>query len=191
MEQTQLITFNMPRIAKYIDIIGRTGDKIMEQNWVVKLTLAIFSTLAPIEPYTYFLIFLLVMDANTAIYLQYKENLKSVRDAYQLGEKRIRKRRVFFATIESSKLRATLEKLVSYIFTIIICFLFDKIVLQITPLEGQPLQHFSVANIAIVLISSVELVSILANFSKITNNPVYGKIIRIFQKKVDDKLDDL
>jgi len=41
-----------------------------------------------------------------------------------------------------------------------------------------------------VLICSVELTSILANLGKITNNPIYARIIKIFNKKINEQIGD-
>lgn len=169
-------------------IATKTATVIVDQNWVLHGIVIVFAMLAPLENYVHFLIFLLIVDAITSIYYQAKVNLKKVK---RIKGKELTKQSslsVVFLTIESSRLRRTFEKLVAYIVGIIVCFLFDIIVLQITPLETGSLSYFSISNTAVLLICSVELTSILANLSKITQNPVYDTILRIFNKKVNDKI---
>lgn len=169
---------------------GATVDYIAVQPWPVKLLYILIATMAPIAPYIHFLVFLLFLDAFTAIWFQYKGNRQALYDS-NLPDRKVPGRiKTFLMTIESRKLRTTFEKLVAYVIGIIVCFFFDKIVLQITPLQGDALQYFSVANISVVLITSVELTSILANLSKITKNPVYGRILRIFNRRIDEKMND-
>lgn len=180
----------MPIYRIYHTIAIRTVSAIDETSWYIKVFAIFLSALAPIKNYIHFLIVLLIVDAVTAIYYQYKGNLNLAK------KKNISKHinlinafSIFFSTIESNKLRRTVEKLFAYILGLIICFFFDKIIFQITPLEGMPLKYFSITNISVVLISSVELTSILSNLGKITNNPIYSRIIKILNKKIDDKID--
>jgi hypothetical protein len=169
-------------------IINKTILMISEQNWIIKLSVAGLAMLAPLKMYIHFLILLLVVDLITSIYYQYRQNhmqLKQCKKVSHISQSRIK---TLLLTIESSRLRITFEKLVAYITGIIVCFFFDTIILQITPLESGSLNYFSIANISVLLICSVELTSILSNLSKITKNPVYDTIIRIFTKKVNDKI---
>ena len=174
-----------------IAIGERTAGQIVNQHWVVKGIVLVIATLAPIAPYVHFLVLLLIVDAATSIYYQYKQNKKKVYKCRTVKRTTGNSLKILFETVESGRLRKTFEKLIAYVVGIIVCFYFDIIVLQIAPLEGVSLQYFSISNIAVVLICSVELTSILATLSKITNNPVYDRIIKIFNKKIDDKINDL
>ena len=182
----------MPFIQAYTTIAIRTIGTIQDQSWSVKLFALIVAAFAPIADYIYFLILLLVVDAVTAIYFQYRTNV-TIAQSKTISKKigLINSFSVLFCTIESGKLRRTVEKLFAYILGIIICFLFDKIVFQITPLEGMPLSYFSITNVSVVLICSVELTSILSNLGKITNNPIYSRIIKILNSKIDSKIDNV
>ena len=172
------------------NIYTKTVITIHHQPAIVKLCCVILALLAPLAQYIHFLIFLLFVDAATSIYYQYKLSLNKLYDSEINVTLKIRLL-AFFNTIDSGRLRRTFEKLVAYVTGIIVCFLFDKIALQIKPLEHGALTYFSVANIAVVLIMSVEVTSILANLSKITRNPIYLKIIKIFNSKINDKLNEM
>lgn len=178
-------------LNSFTQITTRTVTIIVNQNWLIKGVAVIFAMLAPLQNYVHFLIFLLIIDAATSIYYQFKINLRKVKKIKGTDIPHQSKLKVFFLTIESSRLIRTFEKLVAYIIGIIVCFLFDIVVLQITPLETGSLSYFSVSNTSVLLICSVELTSILANLSKITNNPVYDSILRIFNKKINQKIDEI
>jgi len=179
-------------LTDYAGIASRTTAVITQQNWVFKLFAIAIATLAPLAPYVHFLVLLLILDMVTSIYYQFRQNVEKVRKSkIPIPVSFPRSLFIFFQTIESGKLRKTVEKLVAYVLGIIVCYLFDTIVLQIVPALNSPLSYFSVANVAVVMICSVEVTSILANLSKITNNPVYNRIIRLFNQKIDDKLDQL
>ena len=145
------------------------------------------ASLAPLSNYVHFLIVLIIADAVTAIYNQYKDAKKEI-NRYRKNRHLTSREQffLFFGIIESSKLSKTVEKLFGYILGIILCFYFDKIVFQITPIPDMGLNHFSIANFSVVLISSVELTSVLSNLGKITNNPVYYRIIALIKKKAEE-----
>jgi hypothetical protein len=48
---------------------------------------------------------------------------------------------------------------------------------------------FSITNIATVLIGIVEMTSIASNVSKITGNPIFNKIVSIFKRKAEQKME--
>lgn len=174
----------------YLAIVSKTATNIHNQSWLPKFFSLVLATLAPLSTYVHFLIFLLVTDAVTSIYYQYRGKLNALR---KTGASVTPKVRLFTLchTIESGKLRITVEKLVSYIIAFIVAFLFDKYALQITPLEGGLLNYFSLANVTVILVCSVEVTSIFANLSKITGHPIYNRILKIMNKKIDDKIEQL
>jgi|GEM_PF-1771218 len=174
----------------YLAIVSKTASNIHNQTWLPKVFSILLATLAPLSTYVHFLIFLLITDAVTSIYFQYKTKLEALRkeETKLTGKVRFF---TFFTTIESKKLRITVEKLVSYILAFIVAFLFDKFVLKITPLEGALLNNFSLANVTVILVCSVEVTSIFANLSKITGHPIYNQILKILNKKIDDKISEL
>lgn len=192
IEAGKSIIFVPIETAKSLFVIAqKTANTIMFFPWLTKCFFLLLAVLAPIAPYVHFLIFLLVADAITAIYYQFKINKKKIACSKSVKARNVPDYKIFFLTVESRRLRTTFEKLVAYILGIIVCYFFDTIILQITPLQGQTLQYFSVANISVVLICSVELTSILTNLSKITRNPIYNTIARILTKKFSDKIDQL
>lgn len=178
-------------MTTYLTIATRTVNVIQNQNWFVKIITLLLASLAPLADYVHFLIFLLLVDALTSIYYQYKIKLKAVKKISNTElDFRIR---VFTLaqTIESGKLRKTVEKLVSYVLAFIVAFFFDKYALQISPLQGGLLTYFSLANVTVLLVCSVEVTSIFANLSKITSNPIYNTILKILTRKIDNKIDEI
>ena len=178
-------------MSTYLTISHRTISAIHEQPWLLKIFALVLAALAPLAAYIHFLIFLLVIDAATSIYYQYKQKLKAVQKCKKTKLTLSVRIYTFFQTIESSKLRKTVEKLVSYTIAFIVAFLFDKYALQIQPLHGGLLNYFSLANVTVILVCSVEVTSIFANLSKITSNPIYTTILKILNRKIESKIDEL
>lgn len=91
--------------------------------------------------------------------------------------------------VESGKLRKTLEKLFFYILILIVFFIFDLFILKVSPISENAINTFSITNIATVLICIVEMTSIASNVSKITGNPIFNKIVAIFKRKAEQKME--
>jgi len=144
--------------------------------------LALFTSfIAPLATLIHVIILLLIVDAITSIYYQ----MKLAANSAQKGKKTITALKV----IESGKLRKTLEKMFFYVLILIVFYSFDTYVLQIKPISPEAIYTFSITNLSGVLISMVELTSIASNVSKITENPVFDRIIKLFSKKVDKKFE--
>lgn len=182
---TQLLTLLKP----YILIAGRTADIIDQHNWCIKVVLFVAAALAPLQDYVHFLIALLLTDVATSIYAQYEDNIAKVIESKPNFHINAHTRfLILLGTVESKKARKTVEKFFSYILGFILCYFFDLVVLRITPLVVNKLNYFSVTNIAIVMICSVEMISVLANLGKITKNPIFEKLIKIFSSMIADKI---
>lgn len=175
----------------YLIIASKTATTINDQPFFWKIIAVILAVLAPLAIYVHFLIFLLITDAVTSIYYQYKQKLKIVGRCKKTPLTFKVRVFTFFQTIESGKLRKTVEKLVSYTLAFIVAFLFDKYALKVEALENGLLQNFSLANVTVIMVCSVEVTSIFANLSKITKNPIYDTILNIFNKKINDKIEQL
>lgn len=178
-------------MSTYLHITSRTAAAIHEQPWLLKIIALVLAALAPLAAYVHFLIFLLIVDALTSIYFQYKQKLKAVAKCKKTKLTFQIRIYTLFQTIESGKLRRTVEKLVSYTLAFIVAFFFDKYALQIQPLHGGLLNYFSLANVTVILVCSVEVTSIFANLSKITSNPIYTTILKILNRKIENKINDL
>jgi len=152
-----------------------------ESSLISKLFALIIAMLAPLAVVIHLLLFLLVLDAVTSIYYQIKIRLAG------LSGFRLRLQSALL-TIESRKLRITLEKMVFYVLALIVFFLFDKFILHIEPINIDDTFTFSFTNFAAVLVCMTELTSIMSNLSKITNNPIFNRITKILQKKVTQNL---
>jgi len=131
--------------------------------------------LAPLLSIIHVVLVLLLVDALTSIYYQMKQKPGGF----------VTKIKV----IESSKLKKTLEKMFFYVLILIVFYSFDLYILKITPITSESINTFSITNLAAVLVCLVELTSIASNVSKITDNPIFNKIVAIFQKKANKQFD--
>lgn len=156
-------------------------SSITQLSLPAKLLAILTSFIAPLATLIHVIILLLIVDAITSIYYQMKIAAKSAEKG--------KKTTTAIKVIESGKLRKTLEKMFFYVLILIVFYSFDVFVLQIKPISPEAIYTFSITNLSGVLISIVELTSIAANVSKITENPVFDRIIKIFSKKVEKKLE--
>ncbi len=154
-----------------------------ESSFVTKVFSLVAAIFAPLAVVVHILLFLLVLDAVTSIYHQMKLRLEGV-FGFRL---RIQ---TALQTIESRRLRQTIEKMFFYVLALIVFFLFDKYILYIEPINLDNTFAFSFTNFAAVLVCMTEVTSIMSNLSKITNNPIFNKINKILQKKVNDKFNN-
>lgn len=150
-------------------------------TWEIKALSIIIAFLAPLSGLIHVIIGLLIVDMITSVYYQMKIAASKVVKG--------KRTKAAFQVIESGKLRKTIEKMFFYVLTIIVFYSFDTYVLQIKPISSDAIYTFSVTNLSAVLISLVEMTSIAANVSKITGNPVFDRIIKIFSKKVEKKFE--
>lgn len=155
--------------------------QVQSMPWTTKLAALALSFIAPLASLIHVIIALLVVDAITSIYYQ----MKIAADKAPRGKRTLTAVRV----IESSRLRKTLEKMFFYVLTVILFYAFDVYILHVKPISADAIHMFSVTNLAAVLISLVELTSIASNVSKITNNPIFNRIVILTSKKVNKKFD--
>jgi len=168
-----------------VPLFYKSFDQMLEQNWVFKLLALVLAFFQPLHSYAIFLVFLLIADAFTSIYYQMKKSAGdhevSIAVMFVL----------YFKTIESSKLRTTLEKLMAYVLWLIICYYADTIFFSPLPLKGTVFHNFSLTNVAMLMMCITELTSITANLSKITKNPIFTQIMGIFKKEAVKKFSNL
>lgn len=162
-------------INKFILSIGNLS--------IISQLFAIFiAFLAPMANVIHVVVFLLIIDAITSIYYQMKIATKDVRGFLSCIIKACK-------VVESGKLRKTLEKLFFYILILITFYVFDFFILKVIPVAENMISTFSITNIATVLIGIVEMTSIASNVSKITGNPIFNKIVSIFKRKAEQKME--
>lgn len=162
-------------------MIERTIQTLNSFTVPMKFFSIVIAFLAPLAGLIHVIIALLFLDMATSVYYQ----MKIAASKAKKGERT----KAAFKVIESGKLRKTLEKMFFYVLTIIVFYSFDTYDLQIKPISSDAIYTFSVTNLSAVLISLVEMTSIAANVSKITGNPVFDRIIKIFSKKVEKKFE--
>ena len=155
---------------------------MIQMNWQLKVFAILISFLAPLASVIHVVLILLLVDAITSIYYQMKIESAKYQGFFCKMKKSLQ-------VIESVKLRKTLEKMFFYILILIVFFLFDTFILQLTKTEVNEIYTLSITNIAAVLICIVEMTSIAANVSKITGNPIFNKIVAIFKKKAEAKME--
>jgi hypothetical protein len=140
------------------------------------------SFLAPMANVIHVVVFLLIIDALTSIYYQMKLATKGMKGFLNSIIKACK-------VVKSGKLRRTLEKLFFYILILITFYIFDFFILKVIPIAENMISTFSITNIATVLIGIVEMTSIASNISKITGNPIFNKIVSIFKRKAEQKME--
>lgn len=172
-------------------IAGKTSAVIMEQNWFVKLILLLLSLLAPIATAVHILISLMLFNLAAAIYAQWKINIKKLQKLSKVKPCNFSKLRILIKTIDDDKLTHFFEVLVAYVLGIIACFIFDKYILKLNVVEFENIFSFSTTNLAILVLGSAQLISVWVNLYKITNEPIFKKIAALFNKKIDEKIDQL
>jgi hypothetical protein len=151
-------------------------------NWFAQLFAILIAFLTPIASVIHVVIFLLIVDAITSIYYQMKLATVDKKGFWNCLVSA-------FKIVESSKLRKTLEKLFFYILILIVFFVFDLFILKVVPTSENTISTLSITNIASVLIAIVEMTSIAANVSKITGNPIFNRIVSIFKRKANQKME--
>lgn len=148
---------------------------------ITKIAVLMLSLLAPLKDVIHVILFLVFVDMITSIYYQMQSCKKTTGF--------IRHFIICLKIIESHKLRRTVSKMFFYVMTMIAFFVFDVFVLHVSPLDSETLITLSITNIAAILICVTELTSITSNISKITNNPIFNTIMRIFKTKLKDNYD--
>jgi len=151
-------------------------------NWVSQLFAIFVAFITPISSVIHVVMFLLITDMVTSIYYQIKIATINKTGFWN-------RLMIAFKVVESGKLRKTLEKLFFYVLILFVFFVFDLFILKVAPISETSINTFSITNIATVLICIVEMTSIAANVSNITGNPIFNRIVAIFKRKAEQKMD--
>lgn len=174
----------MNLLTSVYQITSKTVASVSNQHWTMQLFWVTLASFAPLKDYVWFLIFLLIVDAITSIYYQFRKKV----EATKCRTAAFNKFKILFSIVESNKLRRTFEKMVAYILGLIVFFKFDQIILQLDFVAGLPLNYLSTTNIAVLMICSVEVYSITENLSKITKNPIFTAIGKVFKRRVEEQI---
>ena len=146
---------------------------------VTRISILMLSLLAPLKDVIHVIIFLVFVDMITSIYYQ-MQNCKKTAGFFGHVIS-------CFKIFESHKIRRTVSKMFFYVMAMIAFYVFDCFVLHMKPMDSETLLTLSLTNIAAILICVTELTSITSNISKITNNPIFNTIMRVFKIKLNDK----
>ena len=146
-----------------------------------KFFIVILTIFAPLRVIVYVILFLILVDMITSIYYQMQRCYEKSNVTGNLKR--------CFRVIESHKLRRSISKMFFYCVALMAFFVFDRYVLKIEPLQSDILASWSVTNLAAILICVTELTSIAANVSKITGNPIFNTIMKIFGKKLNERME--
>jgi len=163
---------------------------IDESTAIAKLSALFLAFLTPL--YTVFgvMLFFLIMDTISAVYLRFRINLKRQNNckSSNINEatRKIRCWRLLWRSFEKEKFGKTIEKMVSYPIIVLCCFVFDILVLQLHPGEDGLILKFSLTSFSFVLICFYDLQSILRNMGKATENSIYHIIENMLTKKVQE-----
>ncbi|MDD4375126.1 MAG: phage holin family protein [Bacteroidales bacterium] len=161
-------------------------SKMQNLSWQSKAFAFVLTFFAPLYSLLVLISALLLVDMLTSIYYQMREAAKG-------GVGSVDKLKRSLHIIQSGKLRKTAEKMFFYSVFILVAYPIDTVVLQIKPLTNvdgiSAISAFSLTNFAALLICLVEITSIAANVTKITGNPVFERIVKLFSKKAHKQLD--
>lgn len=160
---------------EYLSKIMITLNKL---PFLTRVTVLLLSLFAPLRDVIHVIIFLVFVDMIASIYVQMQSCEKTTGFFKHVVK--------CFSVIESHKLRRTVSKMFFYVLTMAAFYVFDVYILHVHPLGSDTLLTFSITNIAAILICVTELTSITANISKITNNPIFLTIMKLFNKKLKD-----
>lgn len=177
----------MKLLTVFLTLVNKQFDSTASQPAAACLLATVLAFFAPLWVYVYFLALLLLADAATSVIFQAKHRINRIKGMKFTGwEKTV----IGFRTFESAKFRITLFKLGAYVFLLLLFYIFDILVTKVEPFPKDSFNYLSVTSIAVLLMCSTELTSITANLGKITNNPLYARISKFFNKSVNDKLND-
>lgn len=160
---------------EYLSKVVITLNKLPFLTRVAVLLLSLF---APLRDVIHVIIFLVFVDMIASIYSQMQSCEKTTSFFKHIIK--------CFKVVESHKLRRSVSKMFFYVLVMAAFYVFDVYILHIHPLTPDTLLTFSITNIAAILICVTELTSITANISKITNNPIFHTIMKLFNKKLKE-----
>ena len=149
-----------------------------------QLGLLFVAVVAPYAALIHLLLVFVFIDLITGIGASYKTFL---REEMAKGNKLTFKNKIklFWSNFHSSKLRYTVEKLAVYLLVILLFSFFEKYFLAFS------IAGFTLTKIVAMILSIIEIKSILENFSTITNKKFYVAIFNLFKKQVDSKIGDI
>lgn len=161
--------------------LTKVVNTLEELPILTRISILMLSLLAPLKDVIHVIIFLVFVDMITSIYYQMQRCKKTTGFFGHLFN--------CLKIIESHKLRRSVSKMFFYVITMIAFYVFDVFVLHMEPLDTETLLTLSLTNIAAILICVTELTSITSNISKITNNPIFNTIMKVFKNKLNEKYD--
>ena len=153
-----------------------------------KMLAVLSAFLVPLHGIVGIMMFFLVADTLSAIYLRYR----LVKARWDCDDKTTKDRMsclaLFWKVIDRDKFDKTIEKLFAYPAVALVCFVFDVMVLDIRPGEDGELLKFSLTSLMFMLICFIDMRSFLRNMGKATRSPVYGFIEKALDRKIKDRL---
>lgn len=163
---------------------------VEDGTFIAKLFALFLAFLTPLHTVFGVMLFFLMMDTITAVYLRFRINLKRQNNCkspnINEATRKIRCWRLLWRSFEKEKFGKTIEKMVSYPIIVLCCFVFDILVLQLHPGDDGLILRFSLTSFAFVLICFYDLQSILRNMGKATDNKIYQLIENLLAKKVEE-----
>ena len=155
---------------------------------IVAITVAFF---APLPSLIGLMIFFMLADTISAIMVAYQCKKLHARTMPANGTiRRIRKFRLLMQAIDPAKLEKTTEKLFAYPLIGIVCFVFDRLLLDVAPEAIGNVLKLSVTNIAFALICATDLISFLRNMSKATGIEIARAVERFLTSKFKIQQDE-
>lgn len=142
---------------------------------LTSLMIILGTILSPYVSLIYLLLAMVMIDMITGIWCSVKTKLEELKPN-TLKNKLL----IIWQTIESRKLRYTIEKLLVYMITILITACFEYYYIPIS------IGGYTLSKLILGIVTLTEVKSILENCSKITKNQLFAKLFSLFKKKVED-----
>ena len=181
-------------IEKLFARILSLPEEIMSLSIIPKIFSFFMFFVRPLYEFIGVLVVFVIIDMITSIWAQYKQ---VKRRCHESGEKRKTKGegfylfwcgRILWRVIKGERIIETVDKIVAYSLSLMICVVFDYYVLRIIIEDSANfLILVSLTNTAFVLILAGESRSILRNLNKVTPGNILKKIEEAIGKKTKRK----
>jgi len=169
--------------------IEKTITQPEELSTAAKMAALLLAFLAPLQGVVGVMMFFLMADTLSAIYLRYRKvknrKVRSPEDSNM--QHKIKCASLFWKIVDPSKLEKTVEKIFAYPTIALVCFVFDVAVLKIDPSAGGFIGRLSFTNMAFAFICVTDFKSFLRNMGKATGNSLYETLENHFITKFKKK----
>ena len=147
----------------------------------------------PLHAVVGIMMFFLFADTFSAVYLHYKNIKKRVPcdEKENIVVQKARCMALFWRVIDRDKFNRTVEKFFVYPAIAITCYVFDVLVLRITPSEEGLVGMLTLTNLAMTLIAFMDFRSFMRNMGRATGITIFVVLENALSKKIKDRFGDM